>query len=92
MNKPKRDDRTTFTAWITKYALTNGIKKCEVEDCFDTSPDYVKDRTAQWGGGYHRKDWHRTREAAVARAEEMRLAKIKSLRKSLEKFEAMRFV
>jgi hypothetical protein len=38
---------------------------------------------------YHRegKDWHRTREAAVIRAEEIRMKKIASLKKHVAKLE-----
>jgi hypothetical protein len=38
-----------------------------------------------------RKDWHRTPEAALARAEEMRRDKIASLKKILAKLEAIKF-
>ena len=40
----------------------------------------------------HGKDWHRTPEAAIARAEEMRAAKIAAMRKHLTKLERMVFV
>ena len=35
------------------------------------------------------KDWHRTKESAVKRAENMRAAKIASMRKSIAKLEKM---
>lgn len=37
-------DRTStrFAAFITKYALTRGILKMEVEDCFDVSGQMVR--------------------------------------------------
>jgi hypothetical protein len=91
-SKPKREDRTTFTAWITEYALTTGIEECRVKDCFDISDRMVarvSDR--HFSDCVHSPHWHRTRETAVAQAEKMRLAKIASLRKSLKKFEDMRF-
>jgi hypothetical protein len=37
------------------------------------------------------KDWHTTKEAAVARANEMRAKKIDSLRKQIMKLEGMTF-
>ena len=40
----------------------------------------------------HGKDWHRTPEQALARAEEMRLAKIESLKKSIKKLEGLKFI
>ena len=85
--------REIFTAWITKYALTTGIDIVQAEWCNDISEmmiSYVKG-----GGGRmtaHGNDWHRTPEAAIARAEEMRDAKIASMRKQLEKLERMVFV
>jgi len=82
-----------FTAWITKYALTQGITTAVVEDCFDTAFDMVKNNNPNnyITVSYHGTDWWRTRAEAVVQAEKMRQAKIASLRKSLTKFEAMRF-
>ena len=76
--------------WITKYALTAGIKEIEVEHS-DDFPDIVSvhgHNACYCGEGL---DWHRTYEAAVARAEEMRLKKIESIKKQLAKYEKMRF-
>lgn len=36
-------------------------------------------------------DWHRTKESAIAKAEEMRKKKIASLKKQIEKLEKMEF-
>lgn len=46
-----------------------------------------------WNDYYHGegKEWHRTRESAVAKAEEMRCKKIDSLKKQIEKLEKKRF-
>lgn len=76
--------------WITKYALSSGIKELDVEQC--DSPDMVRGNS--WNDIYHGegREWHRTYESAVARAEEMQLKKIKSLRKQIEKWEKKRFV
>ena len=38
------------------------------------------------------EDWYRSREDALARAEEMRAKKIKSLRDQISKLEALQFV
>lgn len=86
-----RSDRTKFTAYITKYALTSGIEAIEVEDCFDISQDMVAATKNKYRACYHGKDWHRTKEEASARAEEMRIAKIASHRKSIAKLEKLRF-
>lgn len=75
--------------YSTKYALSAGIMEHEAEE---TSVEGMVRIGALYnclhGEG---REWHRTRESAVARAEEMRKAKIESLRKSLANFEAMRF-
>lgn len=75
-------------AWVTKYALTEGILLVEGEVCHSISSgmlSYGRHGTA------HGKDWHRTPEAALARAEDMRKKKIASLRKSIEKMERLTF-
>ena len=80
--------------WITKQALTKGIQLVDAE-LSSISPDmvfygdfgYVR-RYAHGEG----KDWHRTTESAVKRAEDMRDKKLASMRKSIAKLEAMVFV
>jgi len=81
-------------AWITKYALTKGIIEIEgrISDnfpsmfCFKRGVGYYEE-TAHGEG----KDWHRTKESALARAEEMRIAKLKSLDKQMKKIAALKF-
>lgn len=80
-------------AWITKYALTGGIQLVDAEVCSD-----VNDNMISYGGGgfssayAHGKEWHRTPAAALARAEEMRKAKVESMEKSIERMKALKFV
>lgn len=72
--------------WNSKYALTEGLIEQEGEE--------VGDSMVRVGSIYlhgEGKEWHRTREAAAARAEVMRKAKITSLRKTLARLEALRF-
>ena len=79
-------------AWITKYALTEGIEVVDAEVCGDG--DMISYGNVGYGSQYAHgegKDWHRTPESALARAEEMRKAKIASLRKSIAKMEAITF-
>jgi hypothetical protein len=85
-------ERTRFMAWITKYALTDGILKMQVEDCFDTSPGMVEKVNGMNSQYFHGKDWHRTPEEAVARAEEMRKAKLASIDKQRKRIEALKFL
>lgn len=76
--------------WITRYALTTGITEVEAEDCGD---DMIRVREGSGFLFYHKegRDWHRTKESAVAKAEEMRQKKITSLKKQIDKLEKMRF-
>lgn len=83
-------NRTRFTAYITKYALTQGIFEREVEDCFNISPAMVVD-TKNHHNHYHRDEWHRSRADAVAKAEDMRRKKIASLQASLKKLSDLKF-
>jgi hypothetical protein len=77
--------------WVTKYALTKGIQEVEVDRREDSQYCYSKD---QWRVQYVGlgKEWHLTRDSAVTRANEMRRAKLSSLRKSFAKFEKLNFV
>ena len=75
-------------AWVTKYALTNGIKSFPGKVCHNISSEMFRYGTL---GSAYGKDWHRTSETAIARAEEMRKAKIASLKKSIEKLEKLEF-
>ena len=82
-----------ITAWVTKYALTTGIQKVIGSVRHETSSTML--RYSDPANGFkefvHGNDWHRTPEAALARAEEMRKAKIASLKKSIAKLESMMF-
>jgi len=89
------EDRS-MKVWITKWALTQGIFEAEVEEC-DTEGMVAQKPD---GGGlcnmatyYHGegKEWHRTRESAVARAEAMRQKKIANVKKQLKKLELLKF-
>lgn len=84
-------ERTRFTAYITKYALTAGIEEILVEDCFHISPQMVTRADKPWFGSYFKDEWHRTRNAAVERAEAMRLKKIKSLEAQIKRLNALSF-
>lgn len=81
-------ERERITAWVTKYALTNGILLEKGEVCNYTSGTMFSYGTF---GHAHGNDWHRTPEAAIARAEEMRKKKIESLKKQIAKLEKMTF-
>ncbi|GJE37870.1 hypothetical protein [Methylobacterium persicinum] len=81
----------TKIVFVTKYALTGGIiEKILVNECDGMA-------TVEWCGGangvnyFHGRDYHHTREAAIARAEKMRLTKIASHEKSIAKLRKLSF-
>lgn len=76
--------------WITKYALTTGIFEMTAEI---TEHGSAYDMHSSFPTYYHGegKEWHKTKESAIARAEEMRHKKIASLKKQIEKLEGMKF-
>lgn len=76
-------------AFITKYALTEGIFAIEAKlsNDFDMMIEDVHKSNVCYRG----KDWHSTREEAEQRAEQMRQAKIKSLLKQIDKLKALSF-
>lgn len=86
----ERVDMSKFTAWITKYALTTGVLRKQVES---DGVGLAVDRSNRLTGYYHGegRQWHRTRDGAIAKAKELRDAKIKALRKQIAKLEAMTF-
>lgn len=80
-----------FDGYVTVYALTEGIRKIKLRSTSVLGMVYaagVQYPMSYYGEG---KDWHRTLESAVARANDMRGKKIASLRKSIEKMESLKF-
>lgn len=77
-------------AWITKYALTQGIYEKEV-DVLDNG--MIVDRKTGYAQYFHGegREWHKTLEGARFKAEEMRINKINKLIKQLDKFKKMKF-
>lgn len=65
--------------WITKYALTKGIFEKEVIELDD---EIVQESGNIFPVYYHGdgKEWHKTKESAIAKAEEMRRKKIAILK------------
>ena len=85
-----------ITAWVTRYALTSGIQKVSGTVCHETCSTLLSYRASNsdygWTSLVHGKDWHRTPEAALTRAEEMRKNKIASLKKRIAKLEYTMFM
>lgn len=75
-------------AYITKYALTAGIKLKEGEpyegdqDRFSVAGDW---------SSYSRSDWHEDPETALRQAEHMRAQRLASLRRQIAKLEKLVF-
>ena len=84
-NKPEKLD-----AYISKYALTAGIRTETVETCTSGSGAVFR-VTPSWSTYYPKGTWHRTREEAVAKAEAMRVKKIASLKKQIAALEVLKF-
>jgi len=80
----------TFKVWITKYALTEGIREKEVEG---SRRDGVVEIVGSNGIYCHGegKEWHKDKESAIKRAEEMRNKEIIKLEKKIQKLKDMKF-
>lgn len=68
-------------AWITKYALTQGIYEVDDGTIDERWPSMLAVPSMGTFAAFHGegRDWHRSLPAAQARAEAMRKAKIASL-------------
>lgn len=79
--------------FITRYALTSGIKEVETEiykSDFKNSPNYIISDNA-YNCHYIGKDAFIDKSEALNKAEDMRKKKIVSLRKQIEKLEKLSF-
>lgn len=84
------DKREKITAWVTAYALTQGIIKVGgATVCHNVSSGMLDTNSSL--GYQHGRDWHRTEGAAILRAEEMRMAKIAALERQIERLRALSF-
>lgn len=79
--------------WVTKYALTIGIMELDAEATSQSGRLAVRRSRNSYPQYYYGegKEWHRSKDAAIARANTMRAAKIKSVKKQLERLEALEF-
>ncbi|MDC2233564.1 hypothetical protein [Bacteroides thetaiotaomicron] len=88
----KKEKNIMAKVFITRYALTSGIKEVETEihkSNFKDSPNYVRD--SAYSFYYIGKDAFLDKSEALNKAEDMRKKKIASLRKQIEKLEKMEF-
>lgn len=77
--------------YVTKYALTTGIRIVETDSDLKKQMIAFKDGSSGYTSYVFGNDWHTTPEEAVACAEKMRLKKIASLEKSLTRIRALTF-
>jgi hypothetical protein len=75
--------------FITKYALTSGVVEREANHETAINEKMVSCKEGEYTVCYHKPHWYTTREEADARVCQMIAAKIKSLKKSLAKMEAL---
>ena len=86
--------------FITKYALTKGIQECTDASVCDPYQDTIRVKYLSGVGlltfdvFFHGQgdEWHKSRESAVIRANEMVSLKISSLEKQLVKLKKKQFV
>jgi hypothetical protein len=79
-------------AYVTQYALTAGIRCCEVVRADKDGYGWVKWPGAIGGSAMFGKNhWHSDPAEAVKAAEEMRAKKIASLQKQIAKLEKLTF-
>ena len=85
-------DEPTFTAYLTAHALTSGIKTVQAQRCPDINPSMISFKAGNYTNCAHKEglDWHLTEEGALARAGEMRIMKIASLKKQIYRLETLR--
>jgi hypothetical protein len=76
--------------WVTKYALTTGIYEADGIYFEDSNTNMVRVH-GTFDDYLHGSDWHISKQSAIAQAEKMRQAKIKSVKKQLAKLESMKF-
>jgi len=77
--------------WISKYALTQGI--FEIESNSDPSEKLISHRLNGMTVSYYEegKEWHKTKEEAIARAKDLKIKKIANMKKQIAKLEKMEF-
>ena len=88
------NEEQVVTVFVTKYALTQGILEIDGSpskrspDMFVSLPDWTNSGLTAM---YHKPYWHETMAVAVEHAEQMRLQRIESLKRSIPKLERLNF-
>lgn len=89
---------TEMKVWITKYALTHGIIETKVTKKLNVTDDYKKETEVMYVTVSERgvlllkeDEFDICKQSAIAKAEQMRMNKIESLKKQIKKLELMKF-
>jgi hypothetical protein len=79
--------------FITKYALSDGIEEIEFDPkCVNSDGRISRIDSDPWRHHFYNKnDYRTTKTAAIVRANQMREAKITSLKKQIAKLDKMKF-
>lgn len=77
--------------WISKYALSRGIYS--ISEDVQENDGVLMHKQNYYTAFFHGegRDWHRTEAGAKGKADAMRMAKIASLKKQIDKLKAMSF-
>lgn len=78
------------TFFVTKYALTQGILEIKA---IELDNEMIKQINEGRTSYYHDegREWHRTKDEAIKKANEMREKKLASLKKQIVKLESLSF-
>lgn len=77
--------------WVTKYALTQGLFEMNAE-IVDRGVRHVYAKgVTPSGHSLFTREWVKTKEEAVAKAEKMKAARIASLKRSIKKMQEKTF-
>lgn len=81
------------TVFVTKWWLGRGIVEVETETPLDQTMIFVKGTQGPWGDYYvHKPYWHASQGEAGLHAEKLRLKRVASLKKQLDKLDKMSFL
>lgn len=77
--------------WNTKYALTEGVTEHDAEETETAGMVVIRSNNSPIYLHGEGRDWHRSRDVAIIRANTVRLRKIASLKAQIARLERMAF-
>ena len=81
------ESKDKIIAYITKYALTKGIIE---KECIQRPNDLIR-TTDEYPQYFHANEWFSSKEDAIKKAEQMRVKKLESLNKQVNKLTNLKF-